>query len=164
MRPHSVAVATTRFAKSGVEHIDVVDKSVFVVVVKVEVDSVVDKLASLDGHLFRTSIAVGCVATVVGHFMAQCDRADDIKRRLELAVRCVFEILACAACRSIEVVVLFVHHVVERLLRILNREFAIGVFHKHYQRMLLSDSRIVGALWLRSVFSASVALEVVIER
>ena len=95
------------FGESGVENIDEINKTVVVVVVERVVHTQFVRLIDgIHNEVSRVGVqSVRIVSSVGSHFMWQFNRSDDIKNRNILPVGLCAEILSCASCRPLVVVV-----------------------------------------------------------
>lgn len=133
MRPDGVVAATSRLALSGVENEYIVDNPVAVGIVLCEIDFVVDQLASLDNHIFRVSVAVGCISTIIFSRPRECDRSNDIELRSEASAGVFFEVVVGRAGSAIVGKTGLIEHAVEIVVRIRQSHFDVGIFNQNHQ-------------------------------
>ena len=141
MGPHARHRTVGSLTEVGVEDEDVVDKSVTIQVIIIEVNLVVELLTGLYGHLFGMQIlAPGVVGTIVIPFLIQKHRTVDIKSRTKLTHRILDEEVARRSCGSVSRESLLIEHAVEIVMRVLDVKLHILILHEHYQCASLTGS------------------------
>ena len=143
--PNGVGVCPACFTVACIDDIDLVHLAIVVPVVLCEIYTcLVGQMDSLAHHLGRVQVvAVGVVAAVVRHVLADSHGTHHIEGEVKLSITTSVKIVVDAKFHTVLVVAHLVEIVVEIGLRVLHRQ--VGKVHKDDEALFLTADRIGGS-------------------
>ena len=141
--PYGIVGSTHALTVASIDDVNKVYVAIIVAVIEREVDRIFHKLASINNHLgCSLVVARRACSTIVCHILRQSDRTNDVELRSELSVAHLTKILANATivfALSISKFLLFslffIKILVERALRVFDREFLVLIFCQYHQSL-----------------------------